>query len=86
MYVIESNIDAMVGNLKWAMEQRGITQYGLEKLTGIAQPNIAKYLQGKQMPSIANMLKMADALEINLNGLFERKKAPTDGNQKRAHN
>lgn len=85
--MIESNIDAMAGNLKWAMKQRGVTQYRLEKMTGIAQPSIAKYLQGEQMPSIPNLLKIADALEINLNGLFERKKkAPADGNQQSAHN
>ena len=50
-------------NLKTLMEQRGITQAELSKMTGIGKPSISQYLSGKNVPSPKNLKIIADALK-----------------------
>jgi transcriptional regulator with XRE-family HTH domain len=51
-----------VGELRLA---RGLRQVDLEGLTGIAQPTLSQIQSGKRAPSIANLAKIAAALDVS---------------------
>jgi len=57
-------------NLKSVMEQRGISQAELSKLTGIGKPSISQYLSGKNEPSPKNVKTIADALDCPVDRLI----------------
>jgi transcriptional regulator with XRE-family HTH domain len=52
--------------LKNIMEEKGIRQIDLVKMTGIGKPSISQYLAGKNTPSPKNIKIIADALECSI--------------------
>lgn len=58
-------------NLVYFRRKSGITQEELANRTGITQSIIAKYETGKRNISIENALKIAKALNISVEELFE---------------
>ena len=56
-------------NLKMAMDERQMTQSELSGLTGIGKSSISQYLSGKNIPKMAVMQKLADALETTVDYL-----------------
>ena len=53
-------------NLPKIMEEKGINQTILSKLTGISTKTIQRYIQGKSSPDIDNLEKIANALNVSL--------------------
>lgn len=54
-------------------KDKGITQMELSKRTGFSQPNITRFESGKYNPSLEMLVKMAEALDMNLEiGLKEK--------------
>lgn len=56
--------------LKLARKQKGFTQGQLAKRTGSDSQRISKYERGVLVPTTAILIKLADALEVNLDYLL----------------
>ena len=52
------------------MNKRNMNARALAQRTGISDKMISNYLWAKQMPSAINCMKIADALDIDMNELF----------------
>lgn len=57
---------ALIGEMIKAREGHGLTQRDMEKLSGIAQPVIARMEKGKTSPSIDTVLKFLVPLGMTL--------------------
>lgn len=53
-----------------SMKKKGMTKYGLAKLTGISEVLIGRYLSGKTDPSTDNVSKISVALSIDIRELI----------------
>ncbi|MEG1934335.1 MAG: helix-turn-helix transcriptional regulator, partial [Kiritimatiellia bacterium] len=60
---------SFAANLKRAMEERQMSQAQLSGLTGIGKPSISQYLSGKNVPKMATVERLADALEVTVDFL-----------------
>ena len=49
---------------------RGITQQQISEDTGIAQPNVCNYLNGKKIPNIATAGKLAKAMGVTTEDIY----------------
>ena len=56
--------------LRKKIEMKGITQDNLSKLTGIGQPLLSLYTQGKSLPSAQKVSALAKALGCSVNDLI----------------
>lgn len=65
-------------NLKYAMDERRMTQNELATLSGMAKSSISQYLSGKQVPKTAVLQKLADALETSVDFLTSEGKHPIE--------
>ena len=72
-------------NLKTLMEQKGISQAELSKMTKIGKSSISQYLSGKNTPSPKNIILIADTLECPTDflTLATRKVTPIDANSRK---
>ena len=52
--------------LKRTMTMRGIGQAKLAEMSGISQKTISNYLNGKNMPDILKLNKLARALDVDV--------------------
>lgn len=59
-------------NLAKARRNLHLSQGDLAKLTGLMPSAVAHFEAGRRMPTVANLLKLADALVISLDSLFGR--------------
>ena len=57
---------ALIGEMIKAREGQGLTQRDMEKLSGVAQPVIARMEKGKTRPSIDTVLKFLVPLGMTL--------------------
>ena len=57
---------ALIGEMIKAREGQGLTQRDMEKLSGVAQPVIARMEKGKTSPSIDTVLKFLVPLGMTL--------------------
>lgn len=57
---------ALISEMIKAREEQGLTQRDIEKMSGIAQPVIARMEKGTTIPSIDTVLKFLVPLEITL--------------------
>ena len=57
---------ALIGEMIKAREAQGVTQRDMEKLSGVAQPVIARMEKGKTSPSIDTVLKFLVPLGMTL--------------------
>ena len=57
---------ALIGEMIKAREGKGLTQRDMEKLSGVAQPVIARMEKGKTSPSIDTVLKFLVPLGMTL--------------------
>jgi transcriptional regulator with XRE-family HTH domain len=49
---------------------KGITQKQISEITGIAQPNICNYLNGRKIPTVDTATRLAEAMGINAEDLY----------------
>lgn len=59
--------------LKYAREERALSQNDLSKKTGISQQNISLWERDERIPSIEFCVKLADFYGITLDELIGRK-------------
>ena len=59
-------------NLKKYRKEIPMTQAGLAKETGLTADWISHYETGKRLPSLPNLIKLADALDLTLDDLVGR--------------
>lgn len=57
------------------LKEKGITIYKLSKMTGIPDNTLRNYRLKKSDPSFTNACKIADALNVKLDDLRERKRS-----------
>ena len=72
---IDTSTDAgwrkeFVRRLRKKITMKGITQDNLSKLTGIGQPLLSLYTQGKSLPSAQKVSALAKALGCSVNDLI----------------
>lgn len=72
---IDTSTDAgwrkeFVRRLRKKITMKGITQDNLSKLTGIGQPLLSLYTQGKSLPSAQKVSSLAKALNCSVNDLI----------------
>ena len=53
-------------NIENRMEEKGITRYRLQNLTGLNRTTIARWLDGETSISLGNFLKVVGALGLSL--------------------
>lgn len=58
-------------NLREKREERGLTQGELAKAVGIAQPQIAKYESGIQVPNAITVVEIAKVLKTTAEELVQ---------------
>ena len=51
-------IDTFAGNLRSLLDETGMSQRQLAKLTGISEATISKYLHRQMMPSVAALVNI----------------------------
>ena len=56
--------------LRKKMAMKGITQTNISELTGISQPLLSLYVQGKSLPSAQKVSSLAKALNCSVNDLI----------------
>jgi len=56
--------------LERRMEQLGLTQHRLAKLSGVSQASISRYLKAKQVPSSINACKLCKTLSMTQSELI----------------
>jgi transcriptional regulator with XRE-family HTH domain len=49
---------------------RGITQRKISEESGIAQPNVCRYLNGRKIPNVSTAGKLAKALGISTEDIY----------------
>ena len=57
--------------LKEILKERGITTYQLSKITGIKIPSVENWTNGRNMPKLDNLVKIAHVLGMDLTDLYE---------------
>lgn len=55
--------------VRMAREKQGLRQEDLADRTGIMRPNITRLERGQHLPSLSTLLKVAHALNIDMNSL-----------------
>ncbi|MEK6589232.1 MAG: helix-turn-helix transcriptional regulator [Nitrospinota bacterium] len=61
---------AVAQRVREARERQGLRQEDLAKKTGIARPNIVRIEQGRHIPTLTTLKKIADALGLDINSLM----------------
>lgn len=56
--------------IKSLMEERGLNQKELSKLSGITEPSISRYLKGERTPRIDIIVNFAKALDVSVEYLL----------------
>ena len=58
--------------IKDVLKEKKVTVVSLAGMIGITQPNMSNIVNGKSMPSLETLEKIADALDVPITELFER--------------
>lgn len=58
------------------IQNRGITPYRVAKETGISQGLMNEYKNGKKLPTLQNLIKIADYLDCSVDYLLGRTDDP----------
>ncbi len=61
---------AVAQRVREARERQGLTQEALAEKTGIARPNVVRLEQGRHLPTISTLQKVARALGLNVTTLI----------------
>lgn len=66
----------MKNRLKELRKSRGYTQVTLQMLTGIEQSLLSKFENGDRIPSIENLIKLADLYKVSIDYILCRTDNP----------
>ena len=66
-----------IKNIKFIRVSRDITQLRVQMETGISQSTISKYETGESIPTVENLLLLADFYNTSLDYLMDRTDAVT---------
>ena len=58
-------------SISYELKECGITRQELAYETGISEPTICRYINGKIMPTLKNLIKIAWALDCELTDLID---------------
>lgn len=58
------------------IQSRNLTPYKIAKDTGISQGLMAEYNRGEKIPTVNNLIKIANYLEVSIDYLLERTDNP----------
>lgn len=61
---------AVAQRVREAREKQGLRQDDLAGISGIARPNIVRLEQGRHLPTLTTLKKIADALGLDINSLM----------------
>ena len=64
-------IETFAGNLTEIIKESGYSQREVADMTGIMQSTISKYMNGKMMPSIKNIVNLAYTLNCDVRELCD---------------
>ena len=64
-------IRIFAGNLSEIIEESGYSQKEVADMTGIMQSTISKYINGRLMPSLKNVVNLAYALNCDVRELCD---------------
>lgn len=64
-------IETFAGNLTEIIKESGYSQREVADITGIMQSTISKYMNGKMMPSVKNIVNLAYALNCDVRELCD---------------
>ena len=57
--------------IKFFREVAGISQRDLANRLGISQASVAQWETGKTMPTLANLIQIAETLHVSINDLVD---------------
>lgn len=55
--------------------EKGLTQAGLARRSGVPQPNLSRIERGEQDPTVSTLLRICSSLEISPADFFQKQKA-----------
>lgn len=58
--------------LREILKERSLTLKAFSEISGISQPNLSNYINGKVSPTLDMLNRIADSLGIQLTELFEK--------------
>lgn len=64
-------IETFAGNLTEIIKESGYSQREVADMTGIMQSTISKYMNGKMIPSVKNIVNLAYALNCDIRELCD---------------
>ena len=64
-------IEIFAGNLAEIIEESGYSQNEVAKMTNIPQPVISRYVNGRVIPSVVNIIKLSYALNCDIRELID---------------
>ena len=64
-------IETFAGNLTEIIKESGYSQREIADMTGIMQSTISKYMNGKMMPSVKNIVNLSYALNCDIRELCD---------------
>ena len=72
---MEKSEKAKVLRLKELMKEKGISRTDLKQKVGLTETSISNISSGLHLPSIENLLKIAEALGVDIREMFNPTKA-----------
>ena len=67
-----STIEILINNIKYFRSLKNLTQEKLSEISGISKDYLSEIERGKKTPSIKRLIKIADALDIDVYKFFIR--------------
>lgn len=64
-------IGIFAGNLAEIIEESGYSQNEVAKMTKIPQPVLSRYVNGRVIPSVVNIIKLSYALNCDIRELID---------------
>jgi len=64
--LIEAKCQAFIKTIKSLREKKGLSTTDVANLTGLKQPNVSRIEGGAYMPNLPTLMKLAEALGVDL--------------------
>ena len=65
-----STIEILINNIKYFRSLKNLTQEKLSEISGISKDYLSEIERGKKTPSIKRLIKIAEALDIDVYKFF----------------